>query len=250
MRIKIIWSPRDGTQWLHALELPTHVWVQPYYEPMKFPLGLRSRRRLLLDISTKAREQYTKLWEANSKTGYFPELDSAITQEFVEDAMARLEAEAGVSARQQFQSWAYIYFVREEYTTAFFLWGILLTHMCRKGESFEKETSLFQTRRWKSLASEICLEMNSEHNDVLEQELTLIAPPSDYERIEMGLSLSSEGEKVLQIIRGQTLNSLLEKVGRSLTGQELQELGEWAEVQAREQRFAPVLLLQNQIFSS
>ncbi|WP_218079744.1 hypothetical protein [Anthocerotibacter panamensis] len=82
-----IWKPNTGPQWLQALALPAQPWVKPFLGRMKFPPALTNEQQFFQSIHTEAAEKRAALWRANKELGYLPELDTAITREFVTEAL-------------------------------------------------------------------------------------------------------------------------------------------------------------------
>lgn len=243
MSLDSIWQPNTGPLWLQALLLPTPLWVKPFLKQMNFPLAL-ANLQLLVTIHALAVEKRAALLTANKELGYFPELDVAITREFVTEALTQLEAEVGSEATQAFKDWAYRNLVRREFTNAFLAWRVILRHACGEGNPVYR--LLPPPPCLSFLLPQIASLVSYERDEELEDQLLLLSPPYE-DKDYLGLDISPEAMDVQQTVRNEWTRAALRLLSDGLSEFEQVEVLTWAESQATEQQLSPQMLLGNML---
>jgi hypothetical protein len=242
MSINSIWQPNTGLRWLKAFYIPTLYWAKPFLKAMNFPTNLVERGEIFISIYTESVEKREALWDANKKLGYLPELDTAITQEFVKDALVKLEANVGLQAKEAFKNWAYRSLMRDDLTNALLVWRIILRRACDKsswGYKLITPPSCLLT-----LCPKISHLVCGKHDIDLEERLRQLSPPSEQEANELGLDMSTEAQIVNEIIRNESTSAVLRCIADTLSSEsERSEVVVWAEKQATEQQIPVHLLL-------
>ena len=248
MSFDVIWQPGTGLQWLQALAIPTLPWVKQFLVHMNFPSVLVENIKVFTTIHTEAIEKRAVLWDANKKLGYLPELDTAITREFVTEALKKLEAEVGSEATIAFKHWAYRNLVCGEFTNAFLGWRVILRRACDKNSSRYKLVML--PTCLSALLPQIADLLQYECDQEIEDKLRLLSPPSEQEADELGLDMSSEAQIVREIIRNEYTITALQYIGKALSESERSVVVAWAEAQATEQQIPVKLLLGDMLLKS
>ncbi|MBG1271392.1 hypothetical protein [Nostoc sp. WHI] len=235
-----IWQPNTGLQWLQALALPAQPWVKPFLKPMKFPPALASDPQIFQAIHTKAVEKRAALWEANKELGYLPELDTAITREFVTEALEHLEAKVDSSAVEAFKDWAYRNFIHNELTGALLAWRVVLRHACGQGNP--AYTSVLPPQNLLPLLPKIADLVSYERDQETHDELRRLSPPYKDEE-GLGLDISPQAMTVEEIVRNESTRAALQCIVDALSESEREEILAWAKAQGTEQQVPASLLL-------
>jgi hypothetical protein len=242
-----IWEPNTGPQWLQALALPTQPWVKPFLEQMNFPPVLVKNLQLLANIHAKATEKRASLWEANKELGYLPELDTAITREFVTEALTQLEAEVGFDATEAFKDWAYRNFIRGEFTSALLAWRVILRHAC--GDGNPRYTLVSLPTCLSSLLPQVADLVSYERDQKLHNDLRELSPPYEDED-GLGLDISPDAMTVEEIARNEWTRAALGHIADSLSESDRAVVVAWAESQASEQQIPAEILLGDVLLKS
>ncbi len=242
-----IWQPSTGLQWLQALLLPTEPWVKPFLDRMKLPFVLRENIQVLAIIHTEAFEKRAALCEANISLGYLPELDSAITQEFVTEALNKLEIKVGYEATVAFKNWAYRNFICHDCTNALFAWRLVLRHACGEGNLIYKLVP--PPNCLSSLLPQIADLVSYERDRELHKEILQVSPPFNDED-GLGFDISPDAMIVEEIVRNEWTTLALQRIRDTLSESECKAAVTWAESQATEQQIPAKQLLSNVLLKS
>lgn len=235
-----IWQPNTGLQWLQALALPAQPWVKTFLELMKFPPALTVDPQIFEAIHTKAVEKRAALWRANKELGYLPELDSAITREFVTEALAQIEVKVDPTAAEAFKGWAYRNLIQSELTGALLAWRVVLRHACGQGNPRYALVSPPQSLL--PLLPKIADLVSYERDQEIHNELRRLSPPYKDED-GLGLDISPEAMTVEEIVRNESTRAALRCIVDTLSELERGEVLAWAEAQGTEQQIPASLLL-------
>lgn len=248
MSFHSIWEPGTGFRWLRAFGLPTLPWAKPFLEQMNFPPTLAENLQILAAIHTTAAEKSNRLWEANKELGYLPELDVAITREFVTEALIQLEENVGSESTKAFKNWAYRNLIRDDFSNAFLAWRVILRRACDKSNWGYK--LITPPPCLSVLVPQISDLVCGRHDQELEAKLRLFSPPSEQEANDLGLDMSSDAQIVNEIIRNESTSTALRCIANALSESEYSQIVVWAEAQATEQQIPVNLLLGDMLLRS
>ena len=239
MNYNLVWQPNTSLKWLQALSLPTKPWVKSFLELMGFPLELVSKLNVLSAIHTNAINKRDELWAANKELGYYPELDSAITREFMTDALKKIEEEVGFQATQAFQSWAYQSLVCEELLSSLLAWRVVLRHACGQGRAIYK--LLPPPDHLLPLLPQVFHWVDYDRDRELHNKLLQVSP-SYNDKDDLMLDISPEAMIVEEIIRSQLTREALFLIKNTLKKHEIEQVIKWAKAQAVVQQIPDTLL--------
>jgi hypothetical protein len=235
-----IWQPNTGPQWLQALALPAQPWVKTFLELMKFSPALAADPQIFEAIHTKAVEKRAALWNANKELGHLPELDTAITREFVTEALAQIEVKVDSSAAEAFKHWAYRNFIHSELTGALLAWRVVLRHACGQGNP--RYTLLPPPQSLLPLIPKISDWVSYERDQELHNDLRRLSPPYKDED-GLGLDISPEAMTVEEIVHNESTRDALRYIVDVLSESECGEVVAWAKAQGTQQQIPANLLL-------
>ena len=224
-----IWQPNTGLQWLRALALPSQPWVTAFLEEMRFPPTLIANRHIFEAIYNAAVEKRAALWQANKGLGYLPELDTAITREFVTEALAQIESKVNSSAAKAFQEWAYRNLIHIEMAGSLLAWRVILRHACREGNPVYALVSPPQCLL--PLLPKIANLVSYERDEEVGKNLQRLSPPYKDED-NLGLDISPEAMTVEEIIRNELTRDAMRCIVDVLSELERREIIAWAKLQA------------------
>lgn len=235
-----IWQPNTGLQWLQALALPSQPWIKTFLERMKFPPALAAEPQIFETIYNRAVEKRAALWQANKELGYLPELDTAITREFVTEALGQIENKVDSSAAEAFKHWAYRNFICSDLTGTLLAWRVVLRHACGQGNPEYALVSPPQSLL--PLLPKIADLVSYERDQDIRKELRRLSPPYKDED-SLGLDISPEAMTVEEIVRNESTRAALHCIVDSLLESERGEMVAWAKAQGIKQQVSASLLL-------